>query len=162
MANKIVEVRDQEFVLYEMLAVDKLCEYDKFSDFSKDMFDMILTEAEKMGTDVVFQTLAEGDKEGCTLTNGNVTVPKCYHPAFQKFKEGGWIGMQFPAEEGGQGLPNSVAIGAMDWFYHNFAFSAYPFASEGAAHLVLTYGTEEQKRKYMDKMVQGIWGGTMA
>ncbi len=162
MANKIVDPRDQQFIMYEMLGVDKLCDYDRFKDFSRDMFDMILTEAEKMGTDVIFPTLAEGDKEGCTLTDGKVTVPKCYRQALQKFVDGGWIGMQFPPEEGGQGLPNSVAIGAMDWFYHNFAFSAYPFAAEGAAHLIMTYGSEAQKRKYMDKMVQGIWGGTMA
>ena len=136
MANKIVDVRDQRFIMYEMLGVDKLCEYDRYKDFSKDMFDMILTEAEKMATDVVFPTLVEGDKEGCTLKDGKVSVPKCYKPALQKFREGGWIGMQFPPEEGGQGLPNSVAISAIDWFYHNFALSCYPFACEGAAHLI--------------------------
>ncbi len=162
MASKIVDAKDQHFIMYDMLGVDKLCEYDRFKDFTKDMFDMILNEAEKMGTDVIYPTLAEGDKEGCSLANGKVTVPKCFHQALQKFKEGGWLGMMFPPEEGGQGLPNSVAIGAMDWFYHNFAFIAYPFASEGAAHLILTYGSEAQKRKYMDKMLQGLWGGTMA
>ncbi len=162
MASKILDERDQQFVLYEMLEIDKLCRFERYADFSKDMFDMILTEAQKMGTEVVFPTLAEGDKQGCTLTDGKVSVPDCYHKAFQLFREGGWIGMGFPMAEGGQGLPNSISIGAMDWFYHNFAFAAYPFATEGAAHLILTYGTEVQKRKYMDKMVQGVWGGTMA
>jgi hypothetical protein len=162
MTSKIVDVKDQHFIMYDMLGVDKLCEHDQFKDFSKDMFDMILNEAEKMGTDVIFPTMSEGDKEGCTLKDGKVSVPKCFHQAMQKFKEGGWIGMMFPPEEGGQGLPNSVAVGASDWFYHNFAFAAYPFAAAGAAHLILNYGNEVQKRKYMDKMVQGIWGGTMA
>ncbi len=162
MANQILDERDQRFILYEMLGVEKLCGYEKYRDFSKDMFDMILTEAQKMAVDEVLPTLAEGDKEGCTLSDGKVSVPKCYHRAYQLFREGGWIGTNFPPEEGGQGLPDSVKIAAIDWFYHNFAFSAYPFATEGAAHLILTYGTEAQKRKYMDKMVQGIWGGTMA
>jgi hypothetical protein len=162
MASKILDERDQQFVLFEMLEVEKLCGYERFADFSRDMFDMILTEARKMGTEVVFPTLAEGDKQGCRLEDGEVSVPDCYHKALQFFREGSWIGMGFPQAEGGQGLPNSIAIGAMDWFQHNFALSAYPFATEGAAHLILQYGTEAQKRKYMDKMVQLIWGGTMA
>jgi hypothetical protein len=162
MANLILDERDQQFILYEMLEVEKLCGYEKFADFSKDMFDMILTEAQKMAVEEIFPTLKEGDEQGATLADGKVSVPKCFHRVFNLFREGGWIGMTFPPEQGGQGLPESVRTAATDWFYHNFAFIAYPFAAEGAAHLILTYGTEQQKRKYMDKMVQGIWGGTMA
>ncbi|NLW67655.1 MAG: acyl-CoA dehydrogenase [Bacteriovoracaceae bacterium] len=162
MANLILDERDQQFILYEMLNVEKLCDYEKYADFSQDMFDMILTEAQKIAVEEILPTLADGDKVGCTLVGGKVSVPESYHRAFRLFREGGWIGMSFPPEEGGQGLPESVKTAAIDWFYHNFAFVAYPFATEGAAHLIMTYGTEEQKRKYMDKMVQGIWGGTMA
>ena len=162
MANLILDERDQQFILYEMLNVEKLCGYEKYADFSQDMFDMILTEAQKIAVEEILPTLADGDKVGCTLVDGKVSVPESYHRAFRLFREGGWIGMSFPPEEGGQGLPESVKTAAIDWFYHNFAFVAYPFATEGAAHLIMTYGTEEQKRKYMDKMVQGIWGGTMA
>ncbi len=43
MANLILDERDQQFILYEMLNVEKLCDYEKYADFSQDMFDMILT-----------------------------------------------------------------------------------------------------------------------
>ncbi|HHO76532.1 MAG TPA: acyl-CoA dehydrogenase, partial [Deltaproteobacteria bacterium] len=162
MANQILDERDQQFILYEVLEAEKLCEHEKYADFSKDMFDMILTEAQKFATEEILPTLAESDKQGCRLENGQVYVPECFHKPYKLFCEGGWIGMTVPPEEGGQGLPQSVATAAVDWFYHNFAFVAYPFATEGAAHLILTYGTEEQKRKYMDNMLQGVWGGTMA
>jgi alkylation response protein AidB-like acyl-CoA dehydrogenase len=162
MANQIVDERDQQFILYEMLEADKLCEHEKYADFSKDMFDMILTEAQKFATEEILPTLAESDKQGCRLENGQVYVPECFHKPYKLFCEGGWIGMSVPPEEGGQGLPQTVTTAAVDWFYHNFSFVAYPFATEGAAHLILTYGTEEQKRMYMDKMLQGVWGGTMA
>lgn len=162
MANQILDERDQQFVLYEMLGADKLCEHEKYADFSRDMFDMILTEAQKLAAEEILPTLAESDQQGCRLENGQVYVPECFHRPYRLFCEGGWIGMAVSPEEGGQGLPQTIATAAQDWFYHHFAFVAYPFATEGAAHLILTYGTEEQKRKYMDNMLQGVWGGTMA
>ena len=162
MSSLILDERDQQFVLYEMLGVEKVCEQPKYADFSKETFNMILTEAQKIAEEEILPTLAEGDKEGCKLIDGKVHVPKCFHRAYKLFCEGGWLGMSFPPEEGGQGIPESVKYAAIEWFYHNFAFIAYPFATEGAAHLILTYGTEVQKKKYMEKMVQGVWGGTMA
>jgi alkylation response protein AidB-like acyl-CoA dehydrogenase len=162
MASLILDERDQQFVLYEMLGVEEVCEHPKYADFSKETFNMILTEAQKIAEEEILPTLAEGDKEGCKLIDGKVHVPKCFHRAYKLFCEGGWLGMSFSLEEGGQGIPESVKYAAIEWFYHNFAFIAYPFATEGAAHLILTYGTEEQKKKYMGKMVQGVWGGTMA
>jgi len=162
MSSLILDERDQQFVLYEMLGVEEVCKQPKYADFSKETFNMILTEAQKIAEEEILPTLAEGDKEGCKLIDGKVNVPKCFHRAYKLFCEGGWIGMSFSPEEGGQGIPESVKYAAIEWFYHNFAFIAYPFATEGAAHLILTYGTEEQKKKYMEKMVQGIWGGTMA
>jgi len=162
MSSLILDERDQQFVLYEMLGVEKICDYPKYKDFSKETFNMILTEAQKIAEEEILRTLAEGDKEGCKLIDGKVHVPKCFHRAYKLFCEGGWVGMSFPVEEGGQGIPESVKYAAIEWFYHNFAFIAYPFATEGAAHLILTYGTDAQKKKYMEKMVQGTWGGTMA
>ena len=161
MSSLILDERDQQFVLYEMLEVEKICDHPRFADFSKETFNMILTEAQKMAEEAIHPILVEGDREGCKLVEGQVHVPKCYRRTYKLFCEGGWIGMSFPPEEGGQGIPESVKHAAIEWFYHNFAFIAYPFAAEGAAHLILTYGTKEQKKKYMEKMVQGIWGGTM-
>ena len=69
--------------------------------------------------------------------------------------------MSFPPEAGGQGLPLTIRAAAHEWFNHNFSFMAYPGTGEGAAHLIEVYGSEEQKRKYMDRMVTGEWGGTM-
>ncbi len=162
MASMILEERDQQFVLYEMLDVERICGYEKFADFSRETFTMILTEAQKIAEEEILPSLSVSDREGCSLVDGQVKVPPSFHKVYRLFCEGGWIGMSFPPEAGGQGLPESVKIAAIEWFYHNFAFIAYPFATEGAAHLILTYGTEEQQRKYMDKMVQGKWGGTMA
>ena len=75
MASLIIDPRDQKFVLYEMLNVEELCKSPLYADFSRDMFDMALNEAERFATSAVFPCLAEGDRQGCRLENGNVHVP---------------------------------------------------------------------------------------
>ncbi len=65
-------------------------------------------------------------------------------------------------EAGGQGFPMVITMAAKEWFIHNFAFFCYPEPAQAAAHMIEVYGTEKQKRTYMDKMYAGVWGGTMA
>ncbi|HDZ23192.1 MAG TPA: hypothetical protein ENH70_01485 [Desulfobacteraceae bacterium] len=70
MANLILDERDQKFVLFEMLEVDKLCEKPRYQEFSLELFDMILAEAQKLAVNEVFPTLVDGDREGCRLEDG--------------------------------------------------------------------------------------------
>ena len=161
MANLILDERDQRFVLNEMLEVGKLCESAQYSDFSADMFDMVMTQAQKLAVEEIFPTLKESDEQGCRLENGQVHVPECFHRPYKLFVDGGWNAMSFPSEVGGQGLPSVIRNAATDWFAHNFSFISYPGLAEGAAHLVLNYGTADQKQRYFARMVTGEYGGTM-
>ncbi len=161
MANLILDERDQRFVLREMLEVESLCTYEKYADYSGDVFDMVLTEAGKFAQEEVFPTLTEGDRQGCRLEDGQVYVPGCFHRAYRLFCEGGWNAMDTPVEFGGQGLPVTIANAATEWFIHNFAFLAYPGLGKGASHLIAHYGTAAQKERYLEKLVSGQWCGTM-
>jgi hypothetical protein len=161
MANLIVDERDQRFVLNEVLGVGGVCEGEIYGEFSVDMFDMILAEAQKLAVQQIFPTLVQSDREGCRLEKGQVYVPKCFHSVYKLFCEGGWNAMSFSPEVGGQGVPLTIRTAAHEWFGHNFAFMAYPGTVEGAAHLVEVYGTEAQKARYLAKMISGQWGGTM-
>ena len=161
MANLIVDERDQRFLLHEVLEVEGLCENKVYSEFSWDMFDMVLTEAKKIAVQEIFPTLVQSDREGCRLEDGQVYVPKCFHSVYKLFCEGGWNAMSFPPEVGGQGIPLTIRTAAHEWFGHNFSFMTYPGTVEGAAHLVDVFGTAEQKAKYLEKMITGQYGGTM-
>ncbi|MBW2596982.1 MAG: acyl-CoA dehydrogenase [Deltaproteobacteria bacterium] len=161
MANLIVDARDQRFVLHEMLGIEDLCESPRYADFSRDVFDMILNEAEKFAVEEMFPTLVESDKEGCRLENGEIFVPKSFHRLYRLFCEGGWGAMSKSPEVGGQGLPYVMATSANEWFIHNLGFLVLGFLGQGAAHLIEVYGSEELKAKYLPKMVSGEWNGTM-
>lgn len=162
MGNMLVNMRDQQFVLFEQLGIEKLFETELFKDFTKDDLMMILNEAEKFAVNEIAPTLAEGDKEGCHLKDGQVHIPKCFHAPFKKFVEAGWICPSNSPEVGGQGIPASVNFAAHEYVgAANYAFGMYGGLTHGAAGLIETYGTEEQKNKYMYKMYTGEWTGTM-
>ncbi len=161
MSNIIVDRRDQSFVLYEMFNVEELCSTERYKDFSKDMFDMTLDLTAKMVEEVLLPTYSEGDKTGCKLENGNVTIPKCYKDAHRQLNEAGLFTMAVSQEAGGQGFPYVIECASREYFVHNMGFFLYPEAAVGAAHMIEAFGTEEQKRTYMDKMYAGEWGGTM-
>jgi alkylation response protein AidB-like acyl-CoA dehydrogenase len=162
MSNGLVNTRDQQFVLFEQLGIEKLFEYDAYKDFSKDDLQMILNEAEKLAVNVLAPCRKEGDEEGCHIKNGVVSVPKSFHEAFKKYCEGGWITTMDSPEVGGQGLPAAVGFAALEFFgAANYALSMYPGLTHGAAMLINEAGTPEQKRKYMEKLFSGEWTGTM-
>ena len=162
MSNLLVNARDQHFLLFEQFGIEKLFETETFKDFSKDDVLMMMNEAEKMALNVILPTYEVGDKEGCTFKDGKVTVPKCYHDAFKKYCEAGWLAQTEPIDVGGQGIPVVMATANLEYCYAaNFAFLMYPGLTHGAATLIQHHGTEEQKNKYMLKMYEGQWGGTM-
>ena len=162
MSNGLVNTRDQQFVLFEQLGIEKLFATEKFKDFSKDDALMMQNEAEKMAINVLLPAYTEGDKEGCHLKDGNVSTPKLFKDAFSKYKEGGWLCPTKSVDVGGQGMPAVMATAYSELFSAaNVPFIMYGGLTVGAAGLIERFGTEEQKNKYMYKMYSGEWCGTM-
>ena len=90
MGNSLLNTRDQKFVLYEQLGIDKLFETKAFGEYSRDVVELMLTEAEKMAVEVLLPGRKEGDT-GVKFKDGNVFVPEMFHEIYKKFNEGGWI-----------------------------------------------------------------------
>ena len=162
MSNLIVDERDQRFVLYEHLEAEKLTALGRYSEFSRDIFDMIIDEARKFAVDVLEPTNEETEKEGCTLKDGSVTVPSCFKEAYRIYCEGGWVAPSQSVDVGGQGLPILLQTAAREYFNCNTSFLPYPGLAEGAAHLINIHGTDQQKTKHMERMFTGEWVVIMA
>ncbi|PKN51135.1 MAG: acyl-CoA dehydrogenase [Deltaproteobacteria bacterium HGW-Deltaproteobacteria-13] len=163
MGNSIVNTRDQRFVLYEQIGIDKLFTTDKYSGFSRDMVDMVLTEAEKFAVEMLLPAYDIADKQDpATFKDGKVHAPVCFQEPYRRYCEAGWIGPAVPVELGGQGLPMSVFAACLELFgAANYAFQMYPGLTLGAASMIATHGTPEQVQKYALKMFSGEWSGTM-
>lgn len=162
MSNMLINPRDQKFVLYEQLEVDKLFEHEKFQDFNRDIVEMSLREAEKLAVNDIMPTYEPGDRQGVTFEDGKVKAPECFHEPYRKFCENEWLSASEDPDIGGQGMPKSVWVACSEYFLAaNFSFLLYPGLTWGAAGLIHRYGTKEQMDKYMGRMYSGEWGGTM-
>ena len=162
MGNGLVNTRDQKFLLFEQMKIDKLFKSEKYGDYTVDDVNMMLGEAEKLAVNVLEPTYSEGDKQECRFEDGKVKVPDCYHDAYKKVVEAGWNCAARDPEVGGQGMPLTLFSACAELFNAaNFSLMMYPGLTCGAAALIEKFGTEEQKKKYMYKMYSGEFGGTM-
>ena len=71
-----INMRDIKFILYEQLGIERLCQFEKFKDYSRETFDMVLEEGAKLATEVIAPLNSISDKEGCTYEKGKVKVPE--------------------------------------------------------------------------------------
>jgi alkylation response protein AidB-like acyl-CoA dehydrogenase len=103
-----------------------------------------------------------GDREGSRLENGLVRTPSGWREAYAAFVAGGWNGLPFAAEIGGQGLPWTVASAVQElWHGANTAFGLCPLLTQGAVELLSRHADPELKARYLPKLVSGEWTGTM-
>lgn len=133
MAQLIADRRDVDFVLHEQLQVSDLSKHEKYMEFTKKTIDMIISEARNLAIKEVLPTQKLGDREGCRLDNGKVSVPESFHRVYDLIKEGEWVAMTEDPEWGGQGMPKTVALAAGDYLVGaNYAFMMYAGLTHGA------------------------------
>jgi len=162
MAKLLIEDRDQKFVLFEQLEIDKFSESKVYSEFDAELYTMVLGEALKLALNAMMPANPLGDTEGCVLKDGKVTVPKSFHELWRLWNEGGWRRLDLSLLIGGQGMPMTVGMAANEYFEAgNLAFQTLAAMTRGAAQLIATHGTEAQKEKYVEKILSGQWTGTM-
>ena len=156
-------VRDTRFVLDAVIGLDRYANLPGFANATPDTVDAVLTEGGRFVADVLFPLNQSGDQEGCTRhVDGSVTTPKGFREAYAKFVESGWGTLAMPEEFGGQGLPHVISTAFQEYMISaNMAFGMYPGLTHGAISALLVKGSDEQKAKYVPKMVSGEWGGTM-
>ncbi|MBU4317617.1 MAG: acyl-CoA dehydrogenase [Proteobacteria bacterium] len=162
MAQLIADRRDIDFVLFEQLKIQELSNHERFSEFNRKTIDLIVSEARKLAIREILPTQKISDEEGVRFDGGKVTVPESFHRVYQLFTEGEWLAMAEDPKWGGQGMPQTAALAAADYFNGaNYGFMMYPGLTHGAGKLVESFGTEEQKNLFLKNLYTGKWTGTM-
>lgn len=150
------------FVLHDVLDAQKVSELPGFGEVTKDLMDSIIEEGAKICGEVLFPLNQTGDQQGCKYDNGKVTTPSGFKEAYETFISGGWTGLSADPEYGGMGMPALLNTVMQEMICSaNMAFGMYPGLSQGAYEALHIFGTDEQKKTYLPKLVQGVWSGTM-
>lgn len=156
-------VRDTLFVLNEVLGYERHGNLPGFADAAPDMLESILDEAAKLSENVMQPLNRVGDVEGCIRADdGSVKAPASFKDAYRQYCEGGWLGLAVPQEFGGQGLPYVLHNAVGEYMVSaNMSLMMYPGLTQGAIAAINTHASDELKQRYLPKMVEGIWSGTM-
>ncbi|WP_448869336.1 acyl-CoA dehydrogenase C-terminal domain-containing protein [Delftia acidovorans] len=158
-------LRDMQFLMHEVFKVtDDYQQMTAHAEVDADTINAVLEEAGKFAANVTFPLNISGDAEGCVLNKETheVTTPKGFKEAYQKYVEGGWPSLSCDTAYGGQGLPFAVNSAVYEMLNSaNQAWTMYPGLSHGAYEALHVHGTEEQKKLYLPKLTSGEWTGTM-
>jgi len=162
MPSYTAPVKDMMF-LYEKLRDNKnYNELEKYNEVNSDLVKDILEEAAKINQNLILPLAKIGDENPAVLENGVVRTPPGYKEAYQKYIEDGWTSLSCDPKYGGQGMPKTVSAFFDEMLSSaSLSFKLYSELSIGAYNCINRHASDEIKNKYLPKMVEGKWSGTM-
>ena len=155
-------VKDMLFNIEHLANIETISQMPGFEDAGIDTAQAVLEESAKFNEGVLSPLNWEGDKNPSSWKNGVVTATPGFREAFKQFTDGGWQGLQHPADFGGQGLPKTIGAACIEMVNSaNLSFALCPLLSDGAIEALLTAGSDDLKAVFLEKLISGQWTGTM-
>tara|TARA_B100000035_G_scaffold154541_1_gene131631 strand:- start:246 stop:2006 length:1761 start_codon:yes stop_codon:yes gene_type:complete len=155
-------VKDMMFLFEHLKDNKNYNEIEKYKEVNADLVKDILEEAAKINQDLILPLAKVGDENPCIYENGVVRTPPGYKEVYSKFIEDGWTSLSCDPKYGGQGIPKTVSTFFEEMLSSaSLSFKLYSELSIGAYNCILHHGSEEIKNRYLPKIVEGKWSGTM-
>jgi len=155
-------VEDMMFLFNKLRNNKNYNDIEKYKEVSSELVKNILEEAAKINQNIILPLAKSGDENPTILENGIVRTPPGYKEAYSKYIEDGWTSLSCDLKYGGQGMPKTVSIFFDEMLSSaSLSFKLYSELSIGAYNCISHHATEEIKDKYLPKIVEGKWSGTM-
>ncbi|MDB0046098.1 acyl-CoA dehydrogenase family protein [Candidatus Pelagibacter sp.] len=162
MPNYIAPVEDMMFLFDKLRNNKNYNEIEKYKEVNSELVKDILVEAAKINENLILPLAKSGDENPTVLENGVVRTPPGYKEAYSKYIEDGWTSLSCDPKYGGQGMPKTVSAFFDEMLSSaSLSFKLYSELSIGAYNCISHHATDEIKEKYLPKMVEGKWSGTM-
>ena len=137
-------------------------EIEKFKEINSELVKDILEQAGKINQEIIHPLAKVGDENPCIYENGVVRSPPGYKEAYSRFINDGWTSLSCAPEYGGQGMPKTVSTFFEEMLSSaSLSFKLYSELSIGAYNCILHHADEKIKKKFLPKIVEGKWSGTM-
>jgi len=162
MAHTYFNMQTLLFTLFDVHHLDKLLAGDRYQDHDHDSFLLFLNSVKDLCDKECYPYFKEMDEKHVVFKDGEILVHPQVKVLMDKAGELGLIGGSLSYEDGGSQLPTMMYTAA--YFIldaANNSMGGYPGLTSGAANLIATFGTQELKDLYLEKMLSGKWGGTM-
>ena len=162
MPSYTAPVEDMMFLFDKLRNNKNYNELEKYKEVSSDLVKDILQEAAKINQNLILPLAKAGDENPAVLENGVVRTPPGYKEAYKKYIEDGWTSLSCDPKYGGQGMPKTVSAFFDEMLSSaSLSFKLYSELSIGAYNCINHHASNEIKNKYLPKIVEGKWSGTM-
>ena len=155
-------VQDIMFCLEHLSPWREVQALPPYSEVDADDIRAALDELGRFCSEVITPLNVEGDETGARLEDGVVSLPEAFHDAYAQFVEMGWQSLPHEPDHGGMGLPRAAGAAATEMLNSaDMSFGLCPLLTDGAIDALSKNGSEEQKELYLEKLITGVWSGTM-
>jgi len=162
MPTYIAPIEDMMFLFEKLRNNKNYNEIKKYEEVTPELVKNILEEAAKINQNIILPLAKAGDENPTVLENGVVITPPGYKEAYKKFIEDGWTSLSCDPKYGGQGMPKTVSAFFDEMLSSaSLSFKLYSELSIGAYNCISHHASDSIKNKFLPKMVEGKWSGTM-
>ena len=162
MQSKILNPRDIEFILYELLDIESVTAWPRFAEHGRATFDAALETAGKIATEKFAPHNRKADLNEPTFDGKHVNMIPEVGEALHAFNDAGFLSATQDFDDNGMQLPWTVAQACLAWFHAaNVSTAAYPFLSMANGNLMEAFGSAQQKARYLPGIRSGRFSGTM-
>ena len=157
-----VPQQELQFVLEHLVNYSELCTLPGFEESGQDMVAAILPEAAKFFEQVVAPTNWASNTQPAYLESDRVMTSPALDGVYQQMVEAGWCSLSGATKYGGAGFPGVIDAVVQEMLQSaNVGFSLLPTLTRGVIRALNSYGSEQQKDQYLEKLISGVWSGTM-
>ncbi|MFM0608161.1 acyl-CoA dehydrogenase [Paraburkholderia sediminicola] len=159
----IINSRDLEFQLFEVLEAETLTQRTRHADHSRETFNAALETAHAVATEKFAPHNRLSDEHEPQFDGQRVTMPAEVKEALDAFRSAGFLAAGKDYEWGGMQLPSVISFACLSLFKSaNIATSSYAMLTTANANVIERFGSAAQKRKYLQALFEGRAFGTMA
>lgn len=159
---KYYDPKTLSFILKDVHKLDELLKAERFAAYDMPSIDILLDVVKDFSDTALYPYVKEMDEKPAYFKDGRVKIHEQFGPIFQKAGEMGLVGAFMDDKDGGMQLP-LVVFNALYFVTEaaNNNISGYLGLTAGAANLIINFGTDELKQRFVPNMQLMKWGGTM-